>query len=160
MSTPSNPLATRASAQTPGNWYPQLNGLQLPTALTSSITQTLQLVYANRDQTTQNSNSIDHMVQYGTMQQRLDAAPTALPEGSLWFVTDFPNAVYQVRVDPKMNQLAWFYASGVVWQVNSAWIAAVNWQLGPNDQGYMIVTGGFLQVWNGTGYDCKLKGPC
>lgn len=159
MSTPSTPLATRARSQTPGNWYPQLNGLELPQQLTSGITQAFQLVYANRDQTTQNTDSINHMVQYGTMQQRLAAAPTALPDGALWYVTDYPNAVYQVRMDPKMNQLAWFYATGVIWQEPAG--GTPGFSPGLNDAGLMWVSGaGILYVWDGKQNNCLLKGPC
>ena len=159
MSTPSSPLANRASTQTPANWYPQLNGLQLPQQLTSGITQAFQLVYSNRDQTTQNTASINHMIQYGTMQQRLNAAPTALPDGALWFVTDYPNAVYQVRMDPKMNQLAWFFATGIVWREPTG--GTPGWTPGLNDAGLMWVSGGgYLYVWDGTQNNCLLKGPC
>lgn len=166
QSTPGS--VNRARAQPPATNYPsglesarmQKNGA-LPRQLTDAVQQAFQVTYSVRDQTTANADAINHMNMYGTMQQRLDTAPTAVPDGALWYVTDYPNAVYQNRMDPKINQLAWFYATGVVWQENTKWANAVGFTLGANDTGYMIATGGgYLLVWNGAAYDCKIKGPC
>lgn len=156
MSSPSSPLATRSKRQPPANWYPTLSGLNLPQQLTDGVTQGFQLIYAARDKSDQNSDAINHLVMSGAMQDRLNAAPTALPQGALWFVTDYPDAVYQVRVDPKMNQLAWFYATGVIWRQPST--PPPGFSLGLNDAGFMVVTTAALSVWDGTQWVQLLRG--
>lgn len=168
--TPANPTpgsAGRTSSQPPAANYPQLQSARmppdgtLPRQLTQAIQQSFETTYAVRDQTTANSDAINSLVNYGTMQQRLDTAPTAVPDGALWYVTDFPNAVYQNRVDPKTHQLAWFYATGVIWQENSSWVNAVGWAPGLNEVGLMWISGaGILYVWDGKQNNCLLKGPC
>ena len=142
------PPSRTTRQQPPATNYPSLDGLKLPRALTQAVTQSFQAAYAVRDQTTANSDAINHLNNYGTWQQRLATAATALPDGALWFHTDLYNAVYQVRLSKRTNQLEWFYATGVVWQPN-----AVQYTLGLNDIGFMIATGGHLQVWNGTAFE-------
>ena len=158
---------SRSRSQPPAANYPQLQNLKigtngaLPNQLTQAIQQSFETTYSVRDQTTANADAINHMLLYGSMQQRLDTAPTAVPDGALWYVTDYPNAVYQNRVDPKTQQLAWFYATGVVWQENAQWASTVGFALGPNDLGYTHITGGgYIEIWNGKSFDCKIKGPC
>ena len=156
MIQPQQPIGGRSRVQPPATSYPSLENLKLPHALVQSINQSFQTTYAVRDQTTANADAINHMILYGTMADRLNSAPTALPDGALWFVTDYPNAVYEVRVDPKMNQLAWFYATGVIWKKPTT--PPAGFQLGLNDAGYMAVNGVLLQVWTGTAWQTLLQG--
>lgn len=140
--------SSRSRLNPPATAFPTLDNLKLPRPLVDGVTRGYQLIYSVRDQATANTDAINHMTLYGTMQQRLEMSPTSLPDGALWFVTDYPDAVYQVRVDPKMNQLAWFYATGVVWKVPTT--PPAGFQLGLNDAGYMLVTATALLVWDGT----------
>ena len=149
------PPSGRTRIQPPNRNYPQLQGLSLPTPLTQAITQGYQLSYAVRDQTTANQDAINHLANYGTWEDRLNTAPTALPVGALWFHTDFKNAVYQVRVDPKTNQLDWFYATGVIWVPPGLTFNPV---LGINDIGLMILTGGRILIWDGVGPQLSVGG--
>jgi hypothetical protein len=134
----------------PATNYPSLNNLNLPRALTQAVTQSFQTAYAVRDQTTVNSDAINHMVQYGTHQARLDQSPQALPDGSLWFETDNPDVVYQVRLDPKSNSLQWFYATGM------GFVPA--WSLGENDKNYMAWSRPYVLLWTGTQWNIIFQG--
>lgn len=148
MPTIQPPASGRTSSKPPASNYPQLDSLKLPRPLTQAITQSFQVAYAVRDQATANSDAINRISQYGNWQERTNTDPTSLPDGALWFHTDYHNAVYQVRVDKKMNQLAWFYATGVIWTGSA--IDPQKLGLGPNDIGLMAAATGHLYVWDGT----------
>lgn len=98
---------------------------------------------------------------YGSMQERINADPSNLSLGSLWFVTDFPGAIYQVRNNTKDAKQEWFWAGGVIWLPDNSPFSP-GYTLGPNDIGLMLARHGFLFVWDGVGpqLQCLIYGPC
>jgi hypothetical protein len=147
MSTPQIPSTGRARSQPPANWYPSIDG-KTDRSVVHAINQSYQLSYAVRDQTTANTDSINRMIQYGTHQARTQQAPTALPDGSLWYETDRPTWVYQVRLSKTSNQLDWFYAGGMVIGVALADLT----DLGLNDTGAIDILKPHIYQWDGKSF--------
>src|SRR5215475_9709154 len=87
-------------------WYPPLNNLGLPRALTNGIQQGFSLTYSLRDTVTQLQTQVqsiqNKMVQYGTNKQRTQDPNSAglVPDGALFFETDTGD-VYQSRQPPQ-----------------------------------------------------------
>jgi hypothetical protein len=147
------PPSLPTSSQPPATTFPQLGNLNLPRPLTQAITQSFQVAYAVRDQATATSNALVRKLQYGTWNDRINTDPTSLPIGALWFHTDFLNAVYQIRMDPKSNQLQWFYGTGVIWIPTGIDVTTLPklLALALNDIGFMVASSGHLYVWDGKG---------
>lgn len=153
------PGSGRPSSKPAANWTPNLKGTDLPRAASNGIQQGFTLLYSLRDTVNQTQIDLYNMVQYGTWQERTQTSPSGLPNGALWCHTDFLNAVYQARVDPKSNTLQWWYASGVIWLPPGV---NFNVTLGANDIGLQLAIHGYLLVWDGVGpqMQCLLFGPC
>jgi hypothetical protein len=161
MPTLRSPASLPNQSQPPAKNYPTLDHLNLPRGLTQAVTRSFEVAYSVGDQATATQNNLAVTNNYGTWNERLSANPVAFPDGALWHHTDLHD-VYQIRVDPKMNQRTWFYNSGVAWIAGGTTATtatgftftptsgpAVNYALGPNDMGFQLLTGGSIHVWDG-----------
>lgn len=149
----------RPPSKPAASWFPNLKGTNLPHAAANGIQQGFSLLYSLRDTANQTQTDLNNMSQYGTWQERTQVNADGMPNGALWYHTDFLGAVYQVRLDPKSNSLQWFWASGVIWLPPGV---TFNANLGPNDIGLLLAAHGYLFVWDGVGpqLQCQLYGPC
>lgn len=108
MSTPSTIGISAAPAS---GHIPDLSGLKLPTQLTSSVTQTYQLLFSLRDTVNQNQLFASRITEYGTSAQRQQTNPQAVPDAGLWVETDTGN-VYQARLAPQQTTRQWYQLPG------------------------------------------------
>ena len=143
QTTPSQPAS---------GWYPSLDGLNLPRALTNGVQQGFSLIYSLRDTVNQLQTTVSRMVQYGTHSDRTQTKAQATPDGALWFETDRATVFYQARFNINSSVREWFYAGGIMYDTLANRPAAPD--LGANDVGFLFLASGGNQLyrWNGTGW--------
>jgi hypothetical protein len=139
MSTPGQP---GASSQPAAGWYPQLDGLNLPRALTNGVQQGFSLIYSLRDATSQLQTAVARTIQYGTRQARTQTNPQAVPDGALWFETDRMSVFYQSRLAANSTTRSWVYAGGFL-------IGSQPADLGKGDAGFLALVGNQFYRWDG-----------
>lgn len=141
MSQPTTQTAT---------WFPQLDGLGLPRALTNGMGQAYSLIYSYRNQTDTTLTILARFVEYGLHRDRLNMATAGVPNGALWFETDRATVFYQARLLPEGPPAQWVYAGGIMWDV----LAHRPDDLKKADTGFLFQDSGSFQMyrWDGTAW--------
>lgn len=153
MGTPATP---GSPSQPAGGWFPNLQGLGLPRAVTNGLQQGFSLIYSLRDAVNQQQATVTAMVQYGSHQNRLQTNAQALPDGAVWFETDRATVFYQARLSPASSSRQWFYAGGIYYATVSN--QATDLAQEPGNVGFLFLSNNqpqrsYLYRWNGAGWD-------
>jgi hypothetical protein len=140
----------KTQVDTTATWYPNLNGLNLPSQLTQGIQQSFSLTYGLRDSVSQISNAVNRMIEYGTRNARNALAATAVPDGALYFESDRATVFYQARLSPRSNSPRWFYAGGIMFDTSTNRPT----DLGQDDVGFLFLASDTTQMsrWDGAAW--------
>jgi len=93
-------------SQPASGWFPNLEGLNLPRALTNGLQQGFSLIYSLRDAVNQLEATVQAMIQYGTSGQRGKVNAQAVPNGALYLETD-TGKIYQSRLSSNSTTRTW-----------------------------------------------------